>query len=805
MSENPFYLFEHNGNSIYQSNSPKDLLNSFCLLNKTVTSVFFDKGKNDNKIDFKKMKECDKLNNEKKKFNNIADLSPYYLEKTNFIENTFFNEILKNKNNFEKIHKDINEFKMLQNQDKSTSSDYYHIQITAKLKQSGEIKKVEDIMKATIAQLTDYQKDNYCLISKEFEYNGNGNNQDIIFYRRVKANGNSFYISFIYQYLKSLISNKEEGIIKEIYYIMEKHLNFLNNIAPPPNSINNNSREENLGEMYISKSIKDELALNQVFGLFSLLSTNLFDKKYEKAEEILDYAFTYEEAFANFFCLYMRLQIKQFIVINKDIFTYKNYCKKKNLIEEKYYKGENFLFNEYINNNLLVKKEPSLFIISLVPYVFNVSMDLYINERYHIFNKISFDLKERDKSNNTTISILFSSFSYHIIEPKKYVTNSGNNIINNNNIDNTNTLNLANNFKNFKKDKYMININDRKCDICNQSNFVVLHNINKNPICFNCLEKTVKEILIERYEKMISERFTFIEFYLRDIPIKIYTDKDNYNVKFLSPSEFYCLFKNNLYSYFVGLIKNICAFCKKSSNILIKKDCGCLNCLTDAKKEIKYIPLSNFEKNVLFKNKKIQCPCGKENNYVELASQIFKNYNEKEKNKLLEDACSRDKEYISKYCMICGIDLKVDRIGKEKKDFKKIYFYVGKERVEHCICNECFNKNINNLNSLNCIICGEKHQDEKKEEEVNINNSQVKRSSIKNEKKNNNSEIKNSSNIKEKNNINKSNNNNSTNIKEVKNSSNPIQKSDLDLKSDTTEKKKKPVRDKKDSVCCIIY
>ena len=120
MSENPFYLFEHNGNSIYQSNSPKDLLNSFCLLNKTVTSVFFDKGKNDNKIDFKKMKECDKLNNEKKKFNNIADLSPYYLEKENFIENTFFNEILKNKNNFEKIHKDINEFKMLQNQDKST-------------------------------------------------------------------------------------------------------------------------------------------------------------------------------------------------------------------------------------------------------------------------------------------------------------------------------------------------------------------------------------------------------------------------------------------------------------------------------------------------------------------------------------------------------------------------------------------------------------------------------------------------------------------------------------------------------------
>ena len=240
MSKNSFYLFDHKGNSIYQSNSPKDLLNSFCLLNKTVTSVFLNKGKNDNKIDFKEMKEFDKLNNEKIKFNNnLADLTPYYLEKEKFVENTFFNEVLKKKNNFEKIHKDVNEFKMLQNQDKSASSDHYHAQIIAKLKQSGKIKDIEGIMKATMEQLTDYQKDNYCLISKEFEYNGNGNNQDIIHYRRVKANGNIFYTSFIYQYIKSLISNKEETIIKEIYYIMEKHLNFLNNIAPPANTINN--------------------------------------------------------------------------------------------------------------------------------------------------------------------------------------------------------------------------------------------------------------------------------------------------------------------------------------------------------------------------------------------------------------------------------------------------------------------------------------------------------------------------------------------------------------------------------------
>ena len=141
MSKNSFNLLFHNGKSIYQSNYPIDLLNSFCLLNKTVTSFLITKENNQNKIDFQKMKECDLLNNEKIKFNDKADLSPFYLERENFIENTFFNKVLENKNNFERIHNDVDEFKLLQNEDKSTSSLYYYHQITDKLKQTGDIKK----------------------------------------------------------------------------------------------------------------------------------------------------------------------------------------------------------------------------------------------------------------------------------------------------------------------------------------------------------------------------------------------------------------------------------------------------------------------------------------------------------------------------------------------------------------------------------------------------------------------------------------------------------------------------------------
>ena len=64
--------------------------------------------------------------------------------------------------------------------------------------------------------------------------------------------------------------------------------------------------------------------------------------------------------------------------------------------------------------------------------------------------------------------------------------------------------------------------------------------------------------------------------------------------------------------------------------------------------------------------------------------------------------------------MICGSDLKEDNIGKEKIDFEKITFNIGQENIEHRICYICFNKNIQNLSSLNCLICGEIHEKPKK-------------------------------------------------------------------------------------------
>jgi hypothetical protein len=167
---------------------------------------------------------------------------------------------------------------------------------------------------------------------------------------------------------------------------------------------NNNAKikVENLGEMYISHSIKNnELNdLMKMFCFFTLIYTNMVNKNIAEAEKMLEYAFKYEESFGNFFTLFMKLRINHFIEINKDIFTYEKYCKNKKLIDKNYYEEGKFLYEEYINNYLLINQmEPSLFIISLVPYVFNVSMILYIKEKNYSFEKICFDLKENSQTN----------------------------------------------------------------------------------------------------------------------------------------------------------------------------------------------------------------------------------------------------------------------------------------------------------------------------------------------------------------------------------------------------------------------
>ena len=695
LKESGFNLLPHSGNSIKASNKPDNVVNSFCLFNKTISSIFCKK--QNFEFSFEQMKICDKENIEKLKFNSINVHSSYNLRRKNFIENTFFEDILKNKEYFENLHEGEN-FRMLQDEDKSNSSLYYHIKIISKLSEDGLLGKTEKEMKEKLSNISEYEKENFTIISDEFICRGIKNN----YYKRVKANGNSFYISFAYQYIKYLIQKGEESLISEIFYIMDKELSKMNN--------NNNAKikVENLGEMYISHSIKNnELNdLMKMFCFFTLIYTNMVNKNIAEAEKMLEYAFKYEESFGNFFTLFMKLRINHFIEINKDIFTYEKYCKNKKLIDKNYYEEGKFLYEKYINNYLLINQmEPSLFIISLVPYVFNVSMNLYIKEKNYSFEKICFDLKENSQTN---ISILYSNYSYHIIE---------NYLVDNNtlrDLDIANTLDLEKSyFKNFNKNNY-ISIEDKKCNICNNTKFIIflkkLQNI-KSTICLNCLKNTINEIFIKRYDKMISENFQYLEFYLRDIPLT--SNKDNEFI-FLSPPEFYCLFECNICTYFRNLIINLCDLCRNFKNKIITKECGCKRCLDCAKKEINSnLALTNFEKKYLKKDHFMTCQCNKKNDIVKYSNIINDNLDEEEKMKIKKDIDSKIQQEFKDYCMYCGTNLNNNKIGGENLLLDKIKVKINGKLIEHCICRNCNGKKIS---SNICIICQQKHEKDEIEE-----------------------------------------------------------------------------------------
>ena len=693
MEKNSFNIIEHLGNTVYKApkaNNSFNYLNSFCLLNKTITSVFTPMEGN-SKIILECFKLYENINNQKVKFKYDNSSTPYYLEKQYFFENTQFNNILSAKTKFEDIHKDeVENFKLLKNEDKSISSLYYHIQIINNLKSSGQLKAKETKMKSRLENLKDYEIENYSLISSSFECIGAP--PECKYYRRIKANGNSFYISFMYQYIKNLIIKKEEKIISEMFYIMDKELN------PKNKEIKNENFE--LGNMYLSKNLNDDLTpLFQTFAFFSLLYNSMTDDNIEEAIKILNYATTYEESFANYICLFMRIQIKNFININKHIFNYEKYCQQYNLIEERYYKNKEFLCEEYIFNNIFINQmEPSKLIISLIPYIFNVSMNLFINEKNYHFEKISFDLKDYYEA-DITISILYSSFSYHIIEE------NGDNINPKITLDNSNTLILENNYKNFDREKYSKIITGKEnCNKCNKSEFIKFKNISEFEVCLNCLKKTIDEVLIDRYNRMLNERFRYLEFYLRDIPIL--SDSESSNYIFLSPPEFYCIFQNNIFIYFRNLMKNICDHCGKLKINLIMKPCGCKNCIQDIESKVKEIPMTDFEKNFIYKNKKIKCECGKENNYVELALKLYNKYSDSKQNSISKN--NVNSKYLSKYCMSCGVDLKTDCIGKERKEFTSIKFKTGNE---HKICKDCSPKQSSGESSeIFCVICGKNHE-----------------------------------------------------------------------------------------------
>ena len=636
-------------------------------------------------------------------------------KKSFFLNDSFFNQILSDKekkSSFEKINSNKN-FKIKLNEELSNTSAYFLYPILKELKEEGKMEEIEEKLNTQIKSLNALQKENIALISNIYQVPEEI--KDIKYYRKVKSNGDSFYISFIYQYIRNKISKGDSSIISRIINL-EREYQILN--SPLDKSI----KVEDLGAKYeqntVSNNFQELKDLSQAFAYLGIIFSMLTEEKDQNknAVKMFNLAFSYDKVFWKLLFLFMKSYIREFLDKNSDKFDINEYCTKNNLISNYYYKKEKFNYELYIKDNLLIDEmEPSLFIISIVPYIFNVTLNLYINEE-GTNNKEEINQLIKIKINpnkDMVINILYSSYSYHIIENNINYTDIDINMKMQYDICNIFNYTFKEEIKNYdNKNQYIIKVKDAQCEKCKKNECIIIKNISNDlPICLNCFKDIVDNVLINRYKNMLLEKFKYIEFYLKEIPL-IYVENSNDYI-YLSLTEFFYIFNHNLFSYFRNLIKNICDQCGKyfKNKKIINKICGCKRCIECAKKECgNLLFFNNFEKNYIYKNDIIKCNCGgKEIEKINYASQIYNILNGDTKIIAVKEAKERIKKYIKEYCMICGKKNDKNKISMKPQIFHSYEMTdKKKENIQHQICEECNGKN-NKVKDISCIICGEKH------------------------------------------------------------------------------------------------
>ena len=646
--------------------------------------------------------------NQKDYYNYRDDSNIELINKKNFFNDSFFQQILsskQSKESFEKINSNMN-FHIKLNSDRTNSSQFFYYPI---LKELNTGKKPEEVKQKLISQinsLSPLQKENISLISNIYQVPDEI--KSIKYYRKVKPNGDSFYLSFIYQYMKHFLLKGDISIISRIINL-EREYNILNQEKDEKNNI-----EIELGNEYINKTISYNFQnlknLGQAMVYLSIIYTLITNQKDKSdfAIKLFNNAFSYDKFFSKLLILFVKNQIKKFLKDNHDKINYDKYCIKNKLINSNYFFPVNkkFDYELYLRENLFIDQmEPTLFIISIIPYIFNITLNLYINEEsQNEFNENDDELLTKmlinEGNTEMTINILYSSYSYHIIENKLNEDDLQINIKKQFDVCNIFNYTQHNAHINEYEKEYIEKLKKEKCKKCHKTEYIIIKNVCKNyPICLHCFRDMVDNILIKRYKNMLIEKFKFIEFYLKEIPLINIEDSNNYIN--LSSNEFFYLFNQNLFTYFRNLIKGICDLCGKFSKNkkIINKKCGCKCCIACAIDECDIIYFNNFEKNYINKTDLIKCNCGKDIEKNQYASQIYNMLSSDQKIFHEKKAKNRIKNYLSLYCMICGRKL---GIGKSIK-------IINIENNEHKLCENCTNIINSKDKKIICVICNKEH------------------------------------------------------------------------------------------------
>ena len=312
--------------------------------------------------------------------------------------------------------------------------------------------------------------------------------EKILFYRKIRGDGNCFYRCIIFQLFEFIILNNKidllRGIINEIYQCFENKIS---------SNILNDKRNK----------INSKLILR----ILIIIYLNLRDNNIEKAYKIFCFSINSCKSFDLGIIWYYRFTLYNYILRNQnksfspefDVFI-------GNLLPEQFEKNEQFLYDNFFDDYLLkLYTDAEKIVIYLTPYIFGVKLNIFMFDG----NSIQ-QFNYEGKSNldvNLEINIINKKAHYELLYSKQYYEEY---------------KNYFDCYKNDEKYESIFEREEKKENIDNNINneeesnsFRLLDNVNFDNIQKNDNEEKSEKkseqenIINEKNKKQLNERFKF--------------------------------------------------------------------------------------------------------------------------------------------------------------------------------------------------------------------------------------------------------------------------------------------------------
>ena len=394
--------------------------------------------------------------------------------------------------------------------------------------------------------------------------------ENILFYRKIRGDGNCFYRCIIFQLFEFIILNNKidllRGIINEIYQCFE-------------NKISSN----------ILNDKKNKINAKLILRILIIIYLNLRDNNIEKAYKIFCFSINSCKSFDLGIIWYYRFTLYNYILRNQnksfspefDIFI-------GNLLPEQFEKNGRFLYDNFFDDYLLkLYTDAEKIVIYLTPYIFGVKLNIFMFDG----NSIQ-QFNYEGKSNldvNLEINIINKKAHYELLYSKQYYEEY---------------KNYFDFYKNDENYESIFEIKEKKKNIDNNINneeesnsfrlldSVKIDNIQKNDNEEKSEKKSEPENIINNKNKtQQNERFKFekidenekkrinqstipgVNFNINDI---------NFGLSETKNKEEKSMFLYNNKNQFENKTKKVCSNCLKNSDFLEYEENKtelCENCL----------------------------------------------------------------------------------------------------------------------------------------------------------------------------------------------------------------------------------